>query len=104
MTLAQAFISAAIVALILVSFLHSYFGEKRLLVPLFKHRGNAVLESDLARLVLRFAWHLTSLLWVLMAMVLYAAAFQPATLLPTVLLTSGLGFLFVGLFGLLLNG
>jgi len=101
MTLAQGFISAAIIALVIVSFLHSYFGEKLLIAPMFKRRGNAVLENDLARKVMRFAWHATSVMWVMMAVVLYPVGFEPADLSTTILLTFGIGFLLIGLFDLI---
>lgn len=103
MTLAQGFIAAAITALILVAFLHSYFGETRLLSPLFKHQGNSILENDFARKVLRYAWHLTSLLWIMIAICLYAVAFHPTDLSTIVLLTIGIGFLFIGLFDLVVS-
>ena len=101
MSFAQVFISAAIIALALVAFLHSYFGEKLLLAPMFKHRGNKVLESDLARKVIRFAWHATSVLWIMMAIVLYSLGFAPTELSSTILLTFGIGFLLIGLFDLI---
>lgn len=85
----------------LVSFLHSFFGEKLLLGPMFKHRGNEVLKSELARKVLRGAWHLTSLLWIIMAIVLYALAFDPSRLAETILLSFGVGSLLAGLYSLI---
>ena len=103
MTLTQGLITAAIVALGLVSFLHSYFGEKLLLAPMFKRRGNAVLENELARKVLRGAWHLTSFLWVIMAIILYSLSFNFGILADTILLTFGVGFLMAGLYSLLLS-
>jgi hypothetical protein len=98
MTLFQWFISGGILALILVSTVHSLLGEKFLLKPLFMRRGNAVLESDLARLVIRFAWHLTSLCWIMMAIILYFVGFSQAALPAIIPLTFGIGFLAVGLF------
>jgi ABC-type transport system involved in cytochrome c biogenesis permease subunit len=49
MTLFQWLISGGILALVIVSAVHSLLGEKLLLKPMFARRGNAVLESDLAR-------------------------------------------------------
>jgi len=100
MTLPQGFISAAIIALVIVAFLHSYFGEKLLLAPMFKRRGNAILENEFARKVMRFAWHATSVMWVMMAVTLYSVGFEPAHLSATILLTFGIGFLLTGLFDL----
>ena len=104
MTLFQTCILGAIACLIIVTLAHSIFGETRLLQPLFKYRGNRVLESKLARMVLRFAWHLTSVMWIMMAVFLYRIGFSPAEeLRPTILVTIGLGFLVVGLFDLILS-
>lgn len=98
MTLFQGLISSGILALIIVSATHSLLGEKLLLKPMFAKRGNAVLESDLARLVIRFAWHATSICWVMMAIILYFVGFSQ-TSLPTIIpLTLGIGFLAIGLF------
>lgn len=98
MTLFQWFISSGILALILVSAVHSLLGEKLLLKPMFSRRGNAVLESDLARLVIRFAWHVTSLCWIMMAIILYFVGFSQAALPTSIPLTLGVGFLSIGLF------
>lgn len=98
MTLFQWLISGGVCALIAVSVVHSWVGEKLLLAPMFKRRGNAVLESGLARTVIRFAWHVTSLSWLMLAIILYTVGFSPDALPATILLTLGLGFLAVGLF------
>lgn len=98
MTLFQGLISGGILALMIVSAVHSLLGEKLLLKPMFSRRGNAVLESDLARLVIRFAWHVTSLCWIMMAIILYFVGFSAASLSTVILLTLGTGFLAFGLF------
>lgn len=98
MTLFQGLISGGILALMIVSAVHSLLGEKLLLKPMFAKRGNAVLENDLARLVIRFAWHVTSLCWIMMAIILYFVGFSAASLSTVILLTLGVGFLAIGLF------
>jgi len=103
MTLFAAMIIAAIVSLIAVSALHSIAGEKLLLTPMFERRGNKVLDNALARLVLRFAWHLTSILWIMMAIILYVLVFSPEHLPSTILLTFGIGFMVVGIFDLIVS-
>lgn len=103
MTLFAAMIIAAIVCLIAVSALHSIAGEKLLLAPMFKRRGNKVLDNGLARLVLRFAWHLTSILWIMMAIILYVLVFSPDQLPSIILLTFGIGFTLVGIFDLIVS-
>ena len=97
----QVIIAGAIAALVLVSFVHSLAGEKRLLRPMFAKRGNRVLDNKLARLVLRFAWHVTSVLWILMAIVLYSVGFSPENLTAVILISFGVGFLFIGIFDLI---
>lgn len=103
MSLFDYMIIGAIISLVVVSLFHSILGEKRLLGPLFKYRGNRVLESGFARLVLRFAWHLTSVLWLMMAIVLYFISFAPADFPRGILLTFGIGFLAIGIFALILS-
>lgn len=97
MSLFQGLIIGGIVLLLLVSAVHSWLGEKLLIKPMFSRRGNAVLESDLARRVIRYAWHATSLMWLMMAIMLYAVGFAAETLGITVLLTLGVGFLLSGI-------
>lgn len=103
MTLFAAMIIAAIISLIAVSALHSIAGEKLLLAPMFERRGNKVLDNALARLVLRFAWHLTSILWIMMAIILYVLVFSPDQLPSVILLTFGIGFTLVGIFDLIVS-
>lgn len=52
--------------------IHSILGEKRLIGPLLAGK-HGVMESDYARQVSRFAWHWTTLLWLLVAAVLVLA-------------------------------
>ncbi|MGB7317625.1 MAG: hypothetical protein WBC85_06630 [Planktotalea sp.] len=96
MTLSQWLITGGIVSLLCVSAAHSYFGERLLLGPMFKRRGNGVLDSDLARMVLRGAWHLTTVMWLQMAVILAVLGFGEADLGRSVLWTLGIGFLGVG--------
>lgn len=83
--------------LILTSITHSVAGEIYLLLPLFKHRGNRVLESELARTVLRFAWHITSVAWLVLALILYTFAFKVADLGAVILVSIGASFTAIGL-------
>ena len=52
---------------------HSYFGEKRLIAPLVSS-DQGVMATALAKQVIRFAWHWTSALWILVAAYLAIAA------------------------------
>ena len=55
-------------AMILTAFLHSWFGEKRLLRPLLA-TDHAMLGNPRVRRMIRFSWHFTSALKVLCAVV-----------------------------------
>jgi hypothetical protein len=61
-------------SLILVSFGHSYLGEKRLLRPLFESGGMAVFKrrQSFAKNVLRAGWHILTLTWIGLAILLIA--------------------------------
>ncbi|MEM1235284.1 MAG: hypothetical protein AAGH70_14275 [Pseudomonadota bacterium] len=61
-----------ILCLLGCAILHSLLGERVLIGPLLQKRGNPVLEHGLSRIVLRGAWHLTSLMWVQMAAMVWA--------------------------------
>ena len=93
-------ITACIASLLATAFVHSFAGEKILLKPLFKYRGNRLLENELARMVLRFGWHITSLMWVLLAYILFSLNFEPEKLKSVILISIGLCFLTIGLFDL----
>ncbi len=80
--------------------LHSVGGEVWLLRPLFRRGGNAVLESRLARQLLRFAWHVTSLSWLLIAGLLAVLVHSGTALADLGFLITGGLFLAVGLFDL----
>lgn len=97
MTGFQWLVSGGVVSLLLVGFTHSYFGEKLLLGPMFKRRGNKVLENALARFILRGAWHLTTVMWLLMAVILWFIGFGDGDLGLTILCVLGAGFSVSGL-------
>jgi hypothetical protein len=58
---------------VLTAVLHSVLGEQRLIGPLLNSQARIMRES-LARRVLRLAWHWTSALWLVVAVVLVSAA------------------------------
>lgn len=66
---------AGIAGLSILAVGHSAAGEKMVLGPMFRARGNATLDNALGRSVIRFAWHLTSLMWLLLAALVYFLAF-----------------------------
>ena len=85
-------------ALVVVTCLtHSLLGEKRLIGPLLDiHVG--VLQSDLARKVLRFAWHLMSGLGLIVAFLLFNYARSPSSIDPAMIVLIGLILTGSGLF------
>lgn len=63
-------IAAAAILLVATSVLHSYLGETRILAPLLGQPPQGALKSARVRGILRGAWHVTSLAWVAMAILL----------------------------------
>ena len=83
--------------------IHSYFGEKRLIAPVIR-AGHGVMAHALARQVMRFAWHWTSALWVLVAGYLVYAA-QGAVFHRPLIIGIGVAHLVAGVLdGLLTRG
>lgn len=87
----------------LTALTHSLAGEKYLIGPMVRRRGNVVLEHPLGRTVLRFAWHLTSLMWLMMAIVLYQIGFGSGALEMVILAVFGVGFVVAGVFDLIVS-
>lgn len=66
-------LTAASLLSVATALVHSYLGEKRLITPLV--RSNlGVMKHGLAKKVIRFAWHWTSAIWVLIALYLWLSA------------------------------
>lgn len=89
-------VAAALLTLI-TAFTHSYFGEQRLIGPLVAS-SDGVMSRTLAKQVVRFAWHLTSVLWIGQALLLLRAAFVPGYLDPMLIGGIGIVHLAVGVF------
>lgn len=67
-------IYATFVVLLCTGVLHSYLGETRIIGPLLALPPQGVLKSPRARGILRGAWHITSLAWLAVAVLLVLAA------------------------------
>ena len=80
------------IAMTLTAVLHSFAGEKRLIGPLLAI-DHPVTNRPLAQMVLRFAWHLTSLF-----MLLTAALVIWPNVPEDLVLTTGALWLVVGIF------
>jgi hypothetical protein len=91
------FFVASAALLILTAIVHSVLGERRLLKPLYQ-QTSGILASSLARFILRFAWHLTSLSWLVLAIILLSFQFQPAHAMSIALIATGVAFTAAGLF------
>lgn len=87
---------AAILALSTV-LVHSVVGEKRLIGPLVT-AGDGVMQEDLAKQVIRFAWHFTSILGLIAVYILATAAYDFATADTTLLAVTGSAFLIAGIY------
>ena len=87
----------AAVLLVVTAFTHSVLGERRLLGPLLARR-EGVLASDLARIILRFAWHVTSVTWAVLALILAQLVRDPATARFCAAAGTGVAFTGMGLF------
>jgi hypothetical protein len=65
---------------VLTALIHSLVGERRILGPILdsEESGPRILKSWLARAIVRFAWHFTSISWLAMAAVFAILAGLPA--------------------------
>ncbi|MGF1765275.1 hypothetical protein [Aliivibrio kagoshimensis] len=84
--------------LVCVAFVHSYFGERYMLMRLFKRDNLPTLfgSDDFTIKTLRFAWHVTSIAWLGFAGIIVSLA-QPelnkSVLLNIIAVTFGIHFL-----------
>lgn len=97
MLLSNGLLSTAAVLLIVTAFAHSALGERRLIGPLLARR-EGILASDLARFILRFAWHLTSVTWAILALILVQLVRDPATARFWAATGTGVAFTGIGVF------
>lgn len=83
---------ASAIMMVLTALVHSWLGERRLIGPIIAS-DHGVMQRDLARKVLRFAWHFTSVLMLVNA----AVVAWPGTPRGLIQIT-GIAWLGVGLF------
>ncbi len=93
MQMILASLSAAL--LLLTAAAHSLLGERRLIGPLTRG-GQGLLASPYARFVLRAAWHVTSLSWIVLAVALVATTAFPGPATDYTLLATGTAFTAAG--------
>ena len=87
----------AALLLIVTSVVHSIMGERRLLGPVLTRR-EGILKSPLARFVLRFAWHITSVTWAVIALILAALVLDPTAVRWWAAVGIGVAFTTIGAF------
>jgi len=91
--------------LFFIGFVHSYLGEKYLLIRLFR-RDNLpkLLGSDwFTKRVLRFAWHLTTLAWWGFAVILYLLSTPSDNIRTELLITIAVVFTLSGITSLIFS-
>ena len=91
------FLDAAVAATLVTAFTHSYFGERRLIGPLVAASAG-IMSRTLAKQVVRFAWHLTTMLWVGQALLLLREANAPSSLDRALVGGIGVSNIVAGLF------
>ncbi len=96
----SAMLYAAAILAVITGFAHSILGERRLISPILRDSqpGPEVLKHPMARQILRFAWHITTLSWIAEAIVLVlAGSLEPAQQGRPIVLVIGLAFLTMAL-------
>lgn len=91
-------IAGAVLA-ILLGLVHSYLGERYILIRLFKRDLPKLLGSDwFTKRVLRFAWHLTTVAWWGFAAILFILSSPGDDVQKQILMVVAAVFLVSGLF------
>ncbi|MBL4764956.1 MAG: hypothetical protein JKX67_06710 [Colwellia sp.] len=91
--------------LIFIGFIHSYLGEKYILIRLFRRDNIPKLHGSdwFTKRVLRFAWHITTLAWWGFAAILYFLSSPSDNLRAEILLTITVVFAISGIVSLLFS-
>jgi len=93
------------ISLLIIGVIHSYMGEKYLLIRLFRRDDlPKLLGSDwFTKRVLRFAWHLTTLAWWGFAAILYVLSTPSVNVQNEILIIISVVFSLSGIFSLLFS-
>lgn len=92
----QVLLSLAAALLVVTMLIHSIVGQRRLMRPLLDGK-TGIMQRPLARFIVPFAWHLTSLLGLVIAAVLLAWAWAPEHAQTIGVAGTGLVFTTVGI-------
>jgi hypothetical protein len=85
---------AAAIFAVITGLAHSILGERRLIGPLLDNARPGILKNELARRILRFAWHITTLSWIAQAAILIIlVTFPPEFQGRSIVLVIGASFL-----------
>ena len=93
------------ILLLIIGIVHSYLGEKYLLIRLFRREDlPKLLGSDwFTKRVLRFAWHLTTLAWWGFAAILYVLSTPSENVKSEILVIISVVFALSGIVSLLFS-
>ncbi len=93
------------ILLLIIGIIHSYLGEKYILIRLFRREDlPKLLGSDwFTKRVLRFAWHLTTLAWWGFAAILYVLSTPSVNIHSEILIIITVVFALSGLTSLLFS-
>lgn len=91
----QAALTLAAVLIVVTMCIHSLLGQRRLIQPLLD-QGGGVMERPLARFVVPFAWHLTSMIGLIIAAILLSWAWAPEIARPVGVALTGAVFTTAG--------
>ncbi|TSD87415.1 hypothetical protein FFK22_017230 [Mycobacterium sp. KBS0706] len=95
--MSDALLLAAALLLVVTAVVHSVVGERRLISPVLA-RHDGILKSPLARFVLRFAWHITSVAWIVIALILAVLVLDPTAVRWWAAVGTGAIFTAIGAF------
>ena len=91
-------LTIAALLLIFIGLVHSYLGERYILIRLFKRELPKLFGSDVfTKQVLRFAWHLTTVAWFGFAAILITLALEIAGFISISLFIISAVFILSGL-------
>ena len=93
----QTALTVTAILIIMTMCVHSVLGQRRLIRPLLDE-GAGVMQRPLARFIVPFAWHLTSLIGLILATILLAWAWAPDDARVIGLGMTGAVFTIAGLF------
>ena len=97
MSLFDLLIYSASGGFVIVALMHSLIGERLLIGPILATGDHPVLRDSLGRFVIRAAWHLTSVLWLKLAIMLAAIVIAPDALASVMMAVVGWGTMAAGL-------